>query len=126
MRTHTPLPYAQGYVDGLLSSEAQVDTLHGNQLEEGLLRLEDVALILVCGCSYLLAEQSPGLAMARTVRLPLGAQISTMGKQLLTHRRMHDSMTANAAAVLQRVWRARQRQRQLKRQEEEEGEGFFV
>jgi hypothetical protein len=117
-------PPTQGYVDGLLSNEAQVDTLHSDQLEEGLLRLEDVALILVCGCSYLLAEQSPGLAMARTVRLPLGAQISTMGKQLLTHRRMHDSMTANAAAVLQRVWRARQRH--LKRQEEDADEGFFV
>jgi hypothetical protein len=51
-----------------------------------------------------------------------------MGKQLLTHRRMHDSMTANAAAVLQRVWRARQRQRQrqLERQEEAGVEGFFV
>lgn len=102
----------QSYVDGLLSSEAAVDTLHSEQLEEGLLRLEDVALILVCGCSYLLAEDSQTLTMARTMRLPLGAQIATMGKQLLTHRRMQDSMVLNAAAVLQRVWRARQRQRQ--------------
>lgn len=102
----------QSYVDGLLSSEAAVDTLHSEQLEEGLLRLEDVALILVCGCNYLLAEDSQTLAMARTMRLPLGAQIATMGKQLLTHRRMQDSMVLNAAAVLQRVWRARQRQRQ--------------
>lgn len=62
-------------MDGLLSSEAEVDTLNSDQLEEGLLRLEDVALILVHGCSYLLAEDSQELAAARTLRLPLGAQV---------------------------------------------------
>jgi hypothetical protein len=67
------------------------------------------------------------LALARTERLPLGAQICTMGKQLLTHRRMHQGMLSNAAAVLQRVWRHRRRQRQLMRTqaaavEEEQGE----
>lgn len=115
----------QGYVDGLLNSEAQVDTLHSDQLEDGLLRLEDVALILVCGCSYLLAEDSQEMALARTVRLPQGAQITALGKQLLTHRRMRDSMVSNAAAVLQRVWRARQRQRQLMRQEAEADTEFL-
>lgn len=70
------------------------------------------------------------LALARTERLPLGAQISTMGKQLLTHRRMHEGMVSNAAAVLQRVWRHRQRQRQLMRAEaaedDEEGRVYAV
>jgi hypothetical protein len=109
-------------MDGLLSSDAQVDTLHSDQLEEGLLRLEDVVLILVGGSSYLLAEDSQELAMARTLRLPLGAQIATMGKQLLTHRRMHEGMVANAVAVIQRVWRARQRQRERVRSGREEQE----
>jgi hypothetical protein len=54
-----------------------------------------------------------------------------MGKQLLAHRRMHEGMLSNAAAVLQRVWRHRQRQRQLMRAEaaaaaEEEEEGEFM
>lgn len=40
-----------GYVDGLLNSKAQVDTLHSDQLEDGLLRLEGVALIPVCLCA---------------------------------------------------------------------------
>jgi hypothetical protein len=48
----------QAYVDGLLSSEAQANTLHSDRLETGLLRLEDAALILVCDCSYLLAEDT--------------------------------------------------------------------
>lgn len=125
--THHPSPshprllavwfVAQSYVDGLLSNEAHVDTLHSDQLEEGLLRLEDVALIMVCGCGYLLAENTQGMALARTLRLPLDTQIATMGKQLLTHRRMQDGMVMNAAAVLQRVWRSRQRQRQASRQD---------
>jgi hypothetical protein len=109
-------------VDGLLSSEAQVDTLNSDQLEGGLLRLEDTALILVHGCGYLLADDSQELAAARTLRLPLGAQITALGRQLLTHRRMRDGMVANAASVLQRIWRARQRQRQLMREEAGEEE----
>jgi hypothetical protein len=125
---HVPaaVSFVQAYMDGLLSSDAQVDTLHSDQLEEGLLKLEDVVLILVGGSSYLLAEESQELAMARTLRLPLGAQIATIGKQLLTHRRMHEGMVANAVAVIQRVWRVRQRERVRSRREEQEPEAELL
>jgi hypothetical protein len=46
-------------------------------------------------------------ALARMARLPLGAQVGAMGRDLLLHRRMHEGMVEAAAAVLQRVWRAR-------------------
>jgi hypothetical protein len=113
---------AQSYVESLLGSQADSGGPASQALEQGLLRLEDAALITLSGCSYLLAlpqdnGQQAALALARMARLPLGAQIGAMGAELLLHRRCQDGMTGNAAAVLQRVWRARQRQRQLQREQ---------
>jgi hypothetical protein len=101
----------QGYLDMLLGNDADVDTLGSDQLEEGLVRLEDAALLLVGGCEYLLEEGDGQLALARMARLPLGGRIKAMGQQLLRHRRMQSAMVENAANVLQRVWRRRQLQR---------------
>lgn len=109
----------QGYLDSLLGADADVEALASDQLEGGLVRLEDAALLLVGGCGgieYLLEEQDPQLALARMQRLPLGGRIKAMGQQLLRHRRMEPAMVENAANVLQRVWRRRQLQRQEQQQ----------
>lgn len=98
----------QSYLDTLLGNDADVDSLATDQVEDGLLRLEDAALILVGGCAYLLDEDNGQLAMARMARLPLNSRIQAMGRQLLQHRRMQGTMMVNAANVLQRVWRRRQ------------------
>jgi hypothetical protein len=106
----------QGYLDMLLGNDADVDTLGSDQLEEGLVRLEDAALLLVGGCEYLLEEGDGQLALARMARLPQGSRIKAMGQQLLRHRRMQSAMVGNAANVLQRVWRRRQLQRREQQQ----------
>lgn len=100
----------------LLGNDADVDTLGSDQVEEGLVRLEDAALLLVGRCEYLLEDAEGQLALARMTRLPPGVRIKAMGQQLLRHRRMQSAMVENAANVLQRVWRRRQLQQQEQQQ----------
>jgi hypothetical protein len=97
----------QSYLDSILGSDVTGDSFDSDQLEDGLGRLEDAALILVNGCGYLL-DGPEQLEVARMARLPLSKHLQAMGRQLLQHRRMADTMVSHAAAVLQRVWRQRQ------------------
>lgn len=107
---HAVLP--QRYLDGVLAPGADEDGAASAQLEEGLARLEDAALIVTGGRSiaYLLAPEDGGLALARMTRLPLSAQLPAMGAVLLQHRRMAGTMAVHAARVLQAAWRRRQRE----------------
>lgn len=97
----------------MLSNEADTEALESDQLEDGLVRLEDAALILVGGCSYLIDDMGhPELSAARMARLPQSSHMRMLGQQLVRHNRMKEGMVVSAALVLQRIWLRRKKQRQ--------------
>lgn len=103
----------QTYLSNLLSNDTGLEAMDPDQLEEGLVRLEDAALILVDRCNYLLDDGSnKALLAARMARLPLNSHMKVLGQQLLRHRHMKDGMVVSAALVMQRTWLRRQKLRQ--------------
>eukprot|EP00878_Enallax_costatus_P005108 GHUV01005370.1.p1 GENE.GHUV01005370.1~~GHUV01005370.1.p1 ORF type:complete len:604 (+),score=218.67 GHUV01005370.1:107-1918(+) len=103
----------QSYLSSLLSNETVLEALDPDQLEDGLVRLEDAALILVDRCNYLLDDgANKDLAAARMARLPLNSHVKVLGQQLLRHRNMKEGMVVSAALVMQRTWLRRQKLRQ--------------
>lgn len=103
----------QSYLSSLLGKEAETQSLESDQLEDGLVRLEDAALILVGGCNYLIDEMSrKDLSVARLARLPQSCHMKALGQQLVRHNRIKEGMVVSAALVMQRIWLRRRKQRQ--------------
>lgn len=95
----------QSYLDSFLGADIDVESIGPDQLEDGLVRLEDAALILLGNCSYLLDEmEDKHLAKARMARLPMNSHVKTMGRQLVQHRKMKENIVLAAALVMQRAW----------------------